>query len=242
MCLGLVSIGSWVTVCTQRGLCGLSISQSSHSIWMHSSTPVCTCHPPAQLRFSYTCSRRSRSRQLPAIGKSNNICQVVFTSRNQQSPFHPTLKNKNLDSPVLCWGGCWVTASLLEPCPMLQFLLPLDCRELPLLRPAAGEENLKPPWSSLGKRSDYWPSTVLTQVFLPSLFFNPSHLRPSPLPLLALKHNPPCCCAHVPPLKKTDLIKKRIKRSAGVKCQSFLRADIFRGKVHSKGSFEWRRD
>lgn len=36
-------------VCTQRGLCGFHISQSPHSICMHSSAPVCACHLPFSL-------------------------------------------------------------------------------------------------------------------------------------------------------------------------------------------------
>ncbi len=52
------------------------------------------------------------------------------------------------DSPVLCWAGCWATVSLLALCPMLRPLFTLACRALPLLRPAAEEQNLKPPHSS----------------------------------------------------------------------------------------------
>lgn len=194
---------------SERGLCGLSISQSSHSIWTHSSTPVCTCHSPARLCFSYTCSCGSRSWQLPAIGKCKNICPVVFTSRKQQSSSHPTVKNRSLDSPVLCCRGCWVTASLLEPCPIIQLLLPPGSAGSCL---SWGPRQERKTWSHLDPLYAGEATTDRQKCSFKCSFppFSQSFglFRPSPLPPLALKHNTPCCRAHVPPLKKTDLIKK----------------------------------
>lgn len=134
---------------TERSLC---ISQSPHSICMHSSTPVCACRLPVSLWFQTICSYI--------------LCPVVgFLRKLQNMPgrLFPNLKNNQSkcsqqplgaeplvsDSPVLCWAGCWATVSLLALFPMLRLLSPPASLSLPLPRPTAGKESLNPPRSSL---------------------------------------------------------------------------------------------
>lgn len=50
-----VPLGDECCVQTERGLCGLHVSQSPHSICMHTSTPVCACCLFISLCFEDTC-------------------------------------------------------------------------------------------------------------------------------------------------------------------------------------------
>lgn len=133
---------------TERSLCGLYISQSPHSIGTHSSSPVCACRLPVFLWFQNTCSYIFYSLVgfLHKRKPGSLFCSSKNESKCSQQPFsaEPLVS----DSPVLCWAGCWATVSLLALCPMLRHLSPLACWALPLPRPAAGQQNLKPPLSS----------------------------------------------------------------------------------------------
>lgn len=136
----------------QRGLCGLYISQSPHSIFTHSCAPVWACHltvSTVSLSFrntylyvhTHTHTHVLSSCWLSITHKYKHTCQLVLSKKKK---FLAT-ELLTLDSPVLCWTGCWGTVSLLALCPMLRLLSPLACWALPLQRPAAGEENLKLP-------------------------------------------------------------------------------------------------
>lgn len=152
---------------TERGLCGLHISQSPHSICMHSSTPACTCRLPVSPRFENTCSYTSYDLGGFQFFLNANASAMLFPHpKSVRILLMATRRCVASNSPVLCWAGCWATVSLLALCPMLWLLSLLACQVLPLQRPTAGEENLKPPCTSPTRHSSCNPklSWLLTCV------------------------------------------------------------------------------
>lgn len=146
------------------------------------------------------------------------------------------------DSPVLCWAGCWATVSLLALCPMLRLLSPLACRALPLPRPAAGEQNLKPPRSSPIRHralvtQDCLDCSLASFGFscltlpLPSacvIWSLPPFLPPS------LKHkHTHSLSSYVPPFLELWLHKKRYVNKVIQQMPFIPQSTFFRGKVHS---------
>lgn len=134
---------------TERRFCGLYISQSPHSIRMHSSSPVCACRLPVSLCFQNTCSFIIWTVSFCWLQqKCKHAGRIIQSKCSLQASSAEALVS---DSPVSCWTGCWATVSLLALCPILQLLSPLACQALPLQRPEAAEQNLKLPHSSPDK-------------------------------------------------------------------------------------------
>lgn len=120
----------------------MCISQSPHSICvrLHLPEPAAFGSSPCSHLFIPTSALLSASAQ----------------ARRHRTPFLAVQKHRPepslvSNSPLLRCPGCGATVSLLELCPMLRRLCPLACLGLPLLRPRAAEQSLKPPQSPSSK-------------------------------------------------------------------------------------------
>lgn len=123
----------WTGAHTESLVC---ISQSPHSTFFRLHLPV-----PAAFGSS-PCSHLS----IPTPA----LLSASAQAQRHQTPFlrvsnHPPEPSLVSNSPVLRCCGCWATVSLLALCPILRRLFPLACLGLPLPRPQAAEQNLKPP-------------------------------------------------------------------------------------------------
>lgn len=143
------SRGTWSAACRQREVCVGCTFHNHHipsaCILLHLSVPAAFHFFPGfktpaliySILLTFYINAYLKARLFPHVKMSQKCSEQPFNAEPLVS-----------DSPVLCWAGCWATVSLLALCPMLWHLSPLACWALPLPRPAAGEQNLKPPLSS----------------------------------------------------------------------------------------------
>lgn len=113
---------------TESSLC---ISQSPHSICIHSCTPVWACRPALRLHFSNTCSPERR------------FYLLIYSDANAHQLHKSNVRsNRGLHTHPWC---CGPVAGPLSHCSHSVPCYSSSPRALPLLRPTAGKANLKLP-------------------------------------------------------------------------------------------------